>query len=251
MKYSYDEKFNKIKFYNIHNSYLPFIGDNYENYKILFVGESHYINQKEENIKFNTQYFHEHWWEDECNEVFKDEDNLYRCNTRKIIEMYCSKENINKEQGKMIPYAIYDNVLSVFERVYKLGKHNREYYNCFAFMNFFQMPALVYGYNIEESLEICDGNNWKKDKDTVWGKVCRESIGVFDKVVNIINPKLIVFTSSTAHWIYTNRESEGKLKEDNRIQKVVHPGCAWWNRDKGKYGWQKLENILKHYKEGK
>ena len=49
-------------FYQVHPEYKPFVGSEYEKYKILIVGESHYIGQAyNEEIKdtYDVKYFFE------------------------------------------------------------------------------------------------------------------------------------------------------------------------------------------------
>ena len=57
MNYNYDSRLNEIDFFKIHPEYLPFIGDKFDEFKILQVGESHYIGQTPETEEFSIQYF--------------------------------------------------------------------------------------------------------------------------------------------------------------------------------------------------
>lgn len=45
-----------IPFYQIHPEYKPFIGENFDKYQILLVGESHYIGQTPDNELFSLEY---------------------------------------------------------------------------------------------------------------------------------------------------------------------------------------------------
>lgn len=244
MKNSFDEKLKQILFYQIHESYLPFIGDSYNKYKILQVGESHYINQKKGGVKYDTKYFHDNWWVNNCNQVLDDLDSKTRINTREIIRMFISNENISTKRGERIPYAMYQNILKVFNEVYEL-ENNRENYNCFAFMNFFQIPSLVYGEGIYNSLKTCD-DNWKQNGEKVWEKVCEQSTKVFSRVVDIIEPKLIIFTSKLAYSVYEREKLD--FGKDVIIKSLVHPGCSWWNRLNGEHGRGKFRDTLMDYK---
>ena len=46
MNTQYDEKLKEIPIYKLHPSFLPYVGDDYEVYKVLHVGESHYIDNE-------------------------------------------------------------------------------------------------------------------------------------------------------------------------------------------------------------
>ena len=61
MNKKYDAKFKEVPFYEIHPEYIPFVGNEYDTYRILLIGESHYIEQKnDENPKYDLDYFREH-----------------------------------------------------------------------------------------------------------------------------------------------------------------------------------------------
>ena len=70
MKMQYDEALKKIDFYKVHPEYLPFVGFNFEEYRILQVGESHYIGQTPETEEFSVAYFADYWWKDRCLSVY-------------------------------------------------------------------------------------------------------------------------------------------------------------------------------------
>ena len=58
MNGQYDKELKEIEFYKIHPEYLPFVGDKYDEFKILHVGESHFIPQeKGSNDLFSIVYF--------------------------------------------------------------------------------------------------------------------------------------------------------------------------------------------------
>lgn len=232
----FDKELMKIKFYQTHESYLPFIGDRYDRYRILQVGESHYIDKNDYGIHCDKQDFYDSWWN---SKVLKNLEGNIRIHTRDIIDRYIR----NGDNPEKIPYKMYGNTLKVFEEVFGLAD-NRENYNCFAFMNFFQMPSFVYGESIYSSLEIC-GDSRNIDIGKIWNEVCNQSSNVFSNVVDIIRPKLIIFTSKLAYDICKERV---ELENNVRIEHLVHPDCPWWNRSEGKYGREKFRKILKEFK---
>ena len=59
MKYKskYDDQLNHIDIYKLHPMLMPHIGTEYDKYRILHIGESHYINQTPDTEKYNIKYF--------------------------------------------------------------------------------------------------------------------------------------------------------------------------------------------------
>lgn len=237
----YDNQFRKIDFYEKHPCMFPFIGKNYDKYRILQVGESHYINQYCDSIKYDAKYFSEHWWDSSFDNVLDELKCKDWVDTRHVVgENFCNGVKSSSS------YGIFRNPLTEFENIKNYGRKDSNY-NYFAFMNFFQMPALISGLKLWTSLQKSK-KGWEKGDIKLWNKVCNESIKVFDAVVGIINPSVVIFTSKSAYNAYTNDENcshdAGRYKNDERLYVVCHPGCPWWNRANGKYGREKFKNIL-------
>lgn len=51
---NYYDKLKNIEFFKIHPELIPYVGEKFDKYKILHVGESHYINQNENNEKYGV-----------------------------------------------------------------------------------------------------------------------------------------------------------------------------------------------------
>ena len=229
---SYDEKLkNEVPFYKAHEEYLPFIGKYYSEdspYKILQIGESHFLGY-EKGSKIKKTLF-DGWWDGDLKEELKGmKDSWFT--TRKVLENYIN-DNSTKSHG------IFDNILKEFESVVlKSDSHNRDNYNYFSFMNFYQMPSPNKGINYTKAIY----SNFGEDKgNEIWYRCAAESIKVVDKVIEILKPKLIVFTSKEAYTYYkkyaegcdykNNIYVSGKYSNDPRIKYVCHPGSAWWNK---------------------
>ena len=80
---------------------------------------------------------------------------------------------------------------------------------------------------------VCDFYNIYKTRNTkdakkyagqVWDKAAEESSKIFDQVVDILKPNIIIFTSSSAWGAY-----RGKYKDASNIIITVHPGCCYWH----------------------
>ena len=232
----YDEELMKIPFYRIHKSYLPFIGGKYKEFKILQVAESHYIEQGEGNIKFYIRDFHDNWWND------KDLDFTNKLNCPKNIDTrIVAGQNFCDGGRKSRAYGVFRNPLQVFEKIKNLERKDNNY-NYFAFMNFFQMPALVRKMGFWKSLETCRGD-WENGEEEVWKETCIKSVEIFDAVVDIIKPNLIIFTSKSAYNAYNTYD--GKYKD--KVKNVDHPCSIWWHKRKKnglKNGKEKFTDIL-------
>lgn len=245
----YDKLLSDIDFYKVHPGYLPFIGDKYNEYKILHIGESHYIGQKndpEAEDKYPITYF-ENWWTDCCPDLYNEYGGWY--NTRKVIENYLSGE---RRKG----HSIFSETVKVFDKVYlgrdkvRMDHEESMNYHYFAFMNFFQMPSIYEGVKYWNSL--WDAANKLGNKQLaydMWEKAAQVSSEVVDDVIDILKPSVVIFTSASAKGAY---DEYGKHRSEPYVISSVHPGCSWWNRPLKRYngltGKQELERQLSELK---
>lgn len=241
----YDDLLKEIPFYKVHPEMIPFVGKYYDKYRILHVGESHYIclNGTNQNV-FTLSYFGNRWFTDECKEVKEISKGSY--DTRKVVNDF-----ILYGSGRTRSYfGIFSNFLRSFldsgNFSDKYGEHARNSYNYMAFMNFIQMPSLYSGMSYWPSLI----ENMKKNPDIpisaeeIWNSSIDYSVRVFDAVVDKLNPRLVVFTSISAGKAYRNKK--GKYSDDERVLYLDHPTSSWWNRKKreGFSSREKLEKTL-------
>ena len=240
---NYQEQFENIAFYKLHPSYIPFIGENYEKYKILQISESHYCDQIADRKKYGIKYF-EDWFSSEKSEI----ENGYLKNniTRRVcngVMNNCSFPNFDN------PLRSFCRVVLGIEKI-RLSKYNqnRKLYSYFSFMNFYQIPAFENAgcfknsfyseakkENINEDVQSQIINQWRT-----------QSTQLIDQVIEILNPKAIVFTSVDAWKSYDI--NNGKYKSDYRIIRSAHPNRPWNNHQvslNGKTGKQAFEDGLK------
>ena len=221
----YDELLLNIEFYKLHPEYLPFIGDKYDDYKILHVGESHYIEQEpSDEDKYPITYF-ENWWSDPCLDLYHAYGGGY--NTRQVIANYLGGDRHKS-------HSIFSETIKVFDKVY-LGKDDvrinfqeSQNYHYFAFMNFFQMPSLYEGVKFWNSLKT--SANKLGDAQLaydMWKKASQVSSEVVDSVIDILKPSVVIFTSKSAKKAY---DEYGKHHAEPYVISSTHPGCSWWNR---------------------
>ncbi len=224
----YEDKLMDIDFYKIHPSYLPFIGNRYEEYRILHIAESHFINQTKEKEEKGIDYFSEHWWDESCEDVIKGLNCEEWINTRRVIEKYMS--------GIPGSYSIFVNMTKSFSKVVldkeinKISLKDKDIYEFFSFMNFFQMPSLYNGVKFWNSLySSAKAKNNKELAYDEWNHTVKKSIEVVDKVIDILEPKAIVFTSISAGCAY--KENGGKYSRDKNVIYTSHPGMPYtWNK---------------------
>ncbi len=235
MKLKYDEVLKQIDFYKIHPEYLPFIGLNFEKFRILQVGESHYIGQTPETEKFSIAYFADHWWKERCTPVYctkhpGDVDWGSWYTTRDVIDRFFRNYQKN--------YSIFTNPLKVFYRVCLQDRVRpyaenrfRQAYHYFAFMNFFQMPSLYHGEGFWKSLEISAKKLHNEQLAyKVYELAAQESARVLDHVIKTLKPRAVVFTSSSAWKAYKKYGTYTDNEEGPFMIQTAHPGCCWWNR---------------------
>lgn len=246
MKLTYDETLKKIDFYQIHPEYLPFVGNNFDEFRILQVGESHYIGQSDTYAPFGLEAF-DKWWVEHCDKVYNepDGDPETKCwgswyNTRDVMGRFLNRNQSN--------YSIFMNMIRAFDKAVgglPACDDEKQKYHYFAFMNFFQMPSLYQGMSFEASLYTAAKET--DDPAAVYKRTVEESSTVLDKVIEILQPNAVVFTSKAAYKAYCNHKGE-MAKQDKRIINTVHPCCSWWNRPikrfGGRTGRQELERAL-------
>lgn len=223
MNTDYNSFLQKVPFYERHKEYLPFIGDKYDTYKILLVGESHYIGQKsQDEPEFTLSYFTDHWWDGTQSELDAKYKGWYT--TRAVVENYLEG---NRTRG----HLIFTNTAKTFSEkildqpIAKIDKEKSQVFHYFAFMNFFQMPSLYEGMKFWDALRKFGENN---KNHPVWDKCVSESSEVLDKVIDILHPQLVVFVSTSAYDAFKN--SKANHANDKIIKSVPHPNCPWWHR---------------------
>ena len=97
-----------IPFYQLHPEYKPFIGDRFDTFRILHVGESHFIPQQaDEPDVFSITYF-QNWWGNACEELKNCElKNCHNENGYKWGGWYRTKSVIENYINGTIPTNTY------------------------------------------------------------------------------------------------------------------------------------------------
>lgn len=221
MNTEYDSDLLKIPMINLHPVFLPFIGEEYAEYRLLHIGESHYIDQNINTEKYSIEYF-KRWWREPCIEVLNDSPNW--CDTRQVL--------INYMSGERGAYSIFNNFVKSFSKIVlkrpinSISLESKKLYKYISFMNFFQMPSLYEGVNFWNSLEMSSNKNGVPSlAGEIWDEAVANSINTVDRVIDIIEPQMIVFTSISAGKAY--KSWKGKYSNDSRSIYTSHPGYPY------------------------
>ena len=168
----YDNKLLEIDFYKnseTHRYMLPYIGSEYEKYKVLIVGESHYLGEDDDREKVKD---FKKWLTD------KNEIKLIKSeyiNTRCVVKEHCN--NKNKQPFFSV---IKKEIINV-----------ENFWNKVSFMNFFIVPSINGSREIEALKDM-------KEK----------SLENFKNVLDVIKPNYILFLSKKSYCIFEKSNSK-------------------------------------------
>lgn len=236
---SYDMNFDSIGIFRLHPYLKPFVGNSYDEYKVLHIGESHYIHQTLEDEKYNIEHFKQ-WWNNPCDEVLSESNGWV--DTRQVISNY-----MNDIKGA---YSIFNNFVKSFSKVVlknpisNISASDKQLYDYLAFMNFFQMPSIHEGKKYWDSLLASAKKAGNKELAyEAWDITVRHSVETVDKVIDILNPQAVVFTSISAGTAY--RKANGQYIDDERIIYTSHPAYPFtWNKPLSSLGGKTGQTVM-------
>lgn len=219
----YYAELSRVHFYTLHPSYIPFVGSDYDTYRILHIGESHYCDSMDVE-QFGINFF-ANWFDEPCAEV---ETNLLNNNITRRVANGVANEGIR--------FSIFDNILRSFLKIVTeeesphISKWNRCKYNYFAFMNFYPFPAFRERGSFLDSIYDYSKSHNSQEKASKLIETCEcTATNVVDEVISILKPRCIVFSSCDAGSAYRNHN--GKYKDDPRVIYTSHPARPFtWNK---------------------
>ena len=222
----YDNELKKNNFLKLHPEYLPYIGDNYDEDRVLQIGESHYIEQEYNDTRdeYDINYFCDNWWSYPCADLLAAYPWQY--NTREVIKGFV------KGTGKF--YSIFANFSTAYaESINNIGASKAErikyYEKRFAFTDFYMMPSIYKATNIIKAIKKGCKKIGIKNANAILDDIEQKSTDVIDGIIEVIKPKKIIFTSSNAANAY--KKCGGKYVNDIRVCYAYHPGAIKWNQD--------------------
>lgn len=244
-----EESLDNIEFYKSHPSLKPFIGKNYSNnelgIKLLLVGESHYVEKPLPEITKESLLVD--WWESETPPLIYD---IRWYNTRGTISNFMSGKSgagyaLFREPCKVYNQCVLNSKYQKWQDIYNI-------FNEFAYINYFQMPALYKGLSLWNSLLKFNGESKQVCPNTtdIWSKTKEQSYGVFLSVVEILKPDKIIFLSTESYNAFSKQtETYKENKVYAAVHSTVHPTCAWWNKKMGKDGLSGKERLINIFNE--
>lgn len=214
MNNKYDEELKKNDFLKRHDECLPYIGEKYDVYKLLIIGESHYIGSDEDGILssiIKNQDYYKKPIKEINNGKFKEKEYIKWIDTRTVFT-YRKDDKVDAgfffNIASEIAKVIYDNPKINILNQDKL----KDAFKCFAFINYFKRPSLKKGKEIEDITN--------EDK--------KYAFDITKYIIDVIKPKYIAFVSKKSYHLF---KEEFKKDINNLVIKAFsHPSCAWWNR---------------------
>lgn len=217
---AFDNELSKIEHYSEkhHPEMLPFIGSHYCKTGILLVGESHFYEYNDRNDQGNEKkYVEELWYLKPTPEVFSYKGNF---NTREVIHNFLIHRRTKA-------HSMFRNPAQCVIDAYRLNHvSDSEAFNAFAFMNYFQRPALDAHQSIDYNREDAE---------------C--AFSTFGSVCKVIRPKRVVFLSKKAYECFKSCCDEKSFSIP--VDYVYHPTCRYWNKEDGKEKLKKLISLNK------
>ena len=219
----FDAKLKVIDIYKKYELLMPFVGSRYHiaDKKVLFIGESHYLPEKYNNVSDTS------WYEKNLEDYQIDDKAKIWLSTRYIINNHVINREVTAKS-----HDIYRNIGNVFGEVFEMGDYTKSL-PYVSFYNYFLRPAEVKGKSI---------NN--EDTDN------KVSFKVLLRLTEILSPNKIIFVSRKAKKVFDsiyNKEIDLGL-----IDSIQHPGSIHWNKpakvNNGLTGKEKLMEILRKLK---
>ena len=202
----YDNELRQIIHYKNHQEMLPFIGKKYSITRILLLGESHYVCPKDKDKILDN------WYEQEVDSRFEEP---WWFNTRHVVNNYLCRRRSKA-------HSMFGNPAKALIEAWGLKDVNdSEAFTAFAFMNYFQRPAVRKGKSI-----IANEMDKKKAFENL------------KAVVNVIKPLKVIFLSRKAFMAFS--EFGEKLEGVECIGWTKHPTSKYWNDCDGKDKFKKI-----------
>ena len=204
----YDDDFIKIKHFQLHPEMLPFVGRNYQQIRVLLLGESHYLsNDETDEVKMLKD-----WYDRPTTDYpFDYPRNFF---TRGVIRNYLIGSRTRS-------YTMFSRPANLLIDSWNLKNVNdSEAFTAFSFFNYFQRPASNSGSTIELT-----------DEDEM------QAYAIYRRVLEILKPERVIFLSKKA---YNSYEKKADSSEFDLTDFVYHPTCSHWYKEDGTVKLQRL-----------
>ena len=206
----------EIPHYQIHPEMKPFVGEMYDAFRIVLVGESHYTDLgTNANDSEGVQKEIEQWYGTPVEELPRYQEFLSWYTTRQILNNYLTHDRSHAHTMFSNPAKVLKNVV---KDTFGIAINDCDAFNGFIFLNYYQRPEMNYGGSFTVHTE--------EDK-----RISGETIY---KVIHNpeISPGLVVFASKKAFDAYSEWTIKNEKPLDN-CQYVAHPTCSHWYKENG------------------
>lgn len=196
----------------------PAVGSHYwredvRHKKMLLVGESNYFDDND--IPYSD---------------FLDAEKWYKAEDAKLIPEYAQ----TKVSNYIGNYWTFDKFFNIMSKVLEgAGIEHLTGLEEAAFYNYFLRPAYKDG----------------KNKGFVPQNIDREVSGIaLSGILDRLNTDFVIFLSKKAYSEFGKFCKQNNVIYENIVfEHVSHPASIWWNREGGKRGKAKFEQLLKEY----
>lgn len=219
----YDERLSAISHFQLHPEMLPYVGPQYNECRILLIGESHYIGSSYAGDRKFCDEIHKHWyeWNTDMFDWIDPSSDPGWFNTRGILH-----EFLVHNRGRA--HSMFHNPAKVFCDIVNdesgLTITDCDAVSCAAFCNYFQRPEIVTGATFKPT-----------DEDS------EKSAEIISQIIELLHPGIVVFLSKKA---YNSYNSKADLRNVPYIKYVNHPTSASWNKADGR---EKYRDIMEQY----
>lgn len=209
----FDIELLKNEYIKRHYECLPFIGEEYEDSRLLLIGESHYV-PKNAVPYVDIDDFYELSYDDL-------EEGEYKSwiNTRKVFE----RRVYDKCEFKGFFSNPATEIAKIINHTENPSKDQKiSAMHQYAFFNYFKRPSFKAGKTIDNLTEKDNKFAYNISKD----------------IIEVLKPELIIFISKKAYYAFcdSDQNNENELKLRYTIKKVSHPSSSWWNRKRNDGG---------------
>ena len=213
---TYDSSLRDIQHFRLHPELLPFVGTGYSTYKILLIGESHYLPKDTGVMPADFA----DWYKTATSAVFSARDREY-FTTRTVVSTFLGGDRRGDGGRTMFsrPEAAWQEILG----------DPRATFDSFAFFNYFQRPERRHGNSIDADAT---------DRE--------QAYVIAENIFAVLQPDLIVFLSKRAYNAYIGEREKHVDHYDTRLCRTSHPTCPWWYRSK-KWGKQHFVKEVETY----
>ncbi len=203
----------QIRHFQLHPELLPHVGQHYDEYRILLIGESHYLPTKDVDYGDYIDVF-KNWYEDKLEHIPGVSDDEWEkdrsyFNTRNLITGFFNGEQHNNS-FLAIPNKLFIEVMS---QKAKQTKSNSLFSYC-AFFNYFQRPHL----------------REKEGFSFILPDEAKKTYNIVSEAITALNPLLVLFISTKASRSYVLN----KYSSYENCSANVFFHLKKWNCDNGK-----------------